>query len=215
MPVTADALREVLGQELSRQLPEASGAGQGVLAGPLRDFAGADLDLLFVVGAAEGSYPPRGRQDPLLRDHIRVPTGLRTLADRRRAERRDHLAAITAAPVVVLTHPVADIRSQRRAGPAPWLLEQTSPRLRSHDQQQTGPPSFQAAACDLSLPAATESEYDVRLIIAAAPALATRWPPRSRNSGAGWLPLRRGQPGFSASGPGGSASRCPAGSPPG
>ena len=86
------------------------------------------------------------------------------------AERRDHLAAIAAAPAVVLTHPAADIRSQRSAEPAPWLLEQTSPRLRSHDQQQTGPPSFQAAACDLSLPAATESEYDVRLIIAAAPA---------------------------------------------
>lgn len=170
VPVTADGLRDVLGQELSRHLTEASGAGQGVLVGPLRDFAGADLDLLFVLGAAEGSYPPRGRQDPLLRDDIRDRAGLRTLAGRRHSERRDHLAAIAAAPVAVLTHPVADVRSQRCAEPAPWLLEQTSPRLRSHDQQQTGPPSFQAGACDLSLPAATQSEHDVRLIIAAAPA---------------------------------------------
>jgi hypothetical protein len=170
VPMTADALREVLSQELSQQFNEASGVGQGVLAGPLWDFAGADLDLLLVVGAAEGIYPPRGRQDPLLRDDVRVRAGLRTLADRRHGERRDHLAAIAAAPVVVLTHPVADIRSQRGAEPAPWLLEQTWPRRRSHDQLQTGPPSFQAAVCDLSLPAATESEYDIRLIIPAAPA---------------------------------------------
>ncbi|MGO9297386.1 MAG: PD-(D/E)XK nuclease family protein [Streptosporangiaceae bacterium] len=170
VPMTADALRDVLGQELSRQFTEANGVGHGVLVGPLRDFAGTDLDLLLVIGAAEGIYPPRGRQDPLLPDDIRVRAGLRTLAGRRQAERRDHLAAIAAAPAVVLTHPAADIRSQRGAEPAPWLLEQTSPRLRSHDQQQTGAPSFQAAVCDLSLPAATESEYDVRLIIAAAPA---------------------------------------------
>jgi hypothetical protein len=109
VPVTADALRDVLGRELSRQLTEVSGVGQGVLVGPLRDFVGADLDLLFVLGAAEGIYPPRGRQDPLLRDDIRIRAGLRTLTDRRHAERRDHLAAIAAAPAVVLTHPAADV----------------------------------------------------------------------------------------------------------
>jgi ATP-dependent helicase/nuclease subunit B len=145
-------------------------------------------------GAAEGIDPPRGRQDPLLPDDIRVQAGLRTLPGRRQAERRDHLAALAAAPVVALTHPVADIRLQRGAEPAPWLLEQTSPRLRSRDQQQTGPPSFQAAACDLSLPAATESEYDVRLIIPAAPAGPGlyRWPLQSRNSGADWTARRPG-----------------------
>ena len=215
-PVTADALRAVLGQELSGPLAEAGGAGRGVLAGPLRDFAGADLDLLVVVGAAEGIYPPRGRQHPLLRDDIRVRVGLRTLADRRHAERRDHLAVIAAAPVVVLTHPVADIRSERGAEPAPWLLEQTSPRLRSGDQQRTGPPSFQAAVCDRSLPAATESEYDVRLIIPAAPAApATRWPWPCRSWDAAWPPRGPGQPGSSARGPEGSARRCPIRSPAG
>jgi ATP-dependent helicase/nuclease subunit B len=169
VPVGADTLRDVLDQELTFQVREATGLGRGVLVGPLWDLAGADLDLLVIVGAAEGSYPPRGREHPLLRDEVRAVIGLRTLADRRAAERRDHLAALASAPVVVLTHPVADTRAQRGAEPAPWLLEQTSPRLKSRDERQLAPASFQASVCDPALPAASASEYDVRLAIPAAP----------------------------------------------
>ena len=128
VPVNADTLRDVLDQELAHEVRETAGAGRGVLAGPLRDVAGADLDLLIIVGAAEGSYPPRGNEHPLLRDTIRTSIGLRTLPDHRATERRDHLAALASAALVVLTHPVADIRAQRAAEPAPWLLEQTYPR---------------------------------------------------------------------------------------
>ena len=169
VPADAGTLRDVLGQELAHEVREAAGAGRGVLVGPLRDVAGADLDLLIIVGAAEGSYPPRSQEDPLLRDAIRAGIGLRTQSDRRAAERRDHLAALASAPVVVLTHPVADIRAQRAAEPAPWLLEQTDPRLTSREEKREAPASFQASACDAGLPAASASEYDVRLAVLAAP----------------------------------------------
>jgi RecB family exonuclease len=95
--------------------------------------------------------------------------GLRTLADRRAAERRDHLGALASAAVVVLTHPVADTRAQRGVEPAPWLLEQADPRLTSREEKQTAPASFQASVCDAALPAASASEYDVRLAVPAAP----------------------------------------------
>jgi ATP-dependent helicase/nuclease subunit B len=169
LPVDAGTLRDVLGQELTHRVREAAGLGRGVLVGPLPDVVGADLDLLIIVGAAEGSYPPRGHEHPLLRDGIRAEIGLRTLADRRAAERRDHLGALASAAVVVLTHPVADTRAQRGVEPAPWLLEQTDPRLTSREETQTAPASFQASVCDSGWPAGSRSEYDVRLAIPAAP----------------------------------------------
>ena len=109
------------------------------------------------------------RQRSLACTAIRTGIGLRTLSDRRAAERRDHLAALVSAPVVVLTHPVADSRAQRVAEPAPWLLEQTDPRLTSREEKQQAPASFQASVCDAGLPAASASEYDVRLAVLAAP----------------------------------------------
>ena len=169
VPVDVGTLRNVLDQELAQEVRETAGVGRGVLVGPLRDVAGADLDLLIIVGAAEGSYPPRGQEHPLLRDAIRAGIGLRTLPDRRASERRDHLAALASATVVVLTHPVADIRAQRAAEPAPWLLEQTDPRLTSREEKQEAPASFQASVCDAGLLAASASEYDVRLAVPAAP----------------------------------------------
>jgi ATP-dependent helicase/nuclease subunit B len=169
VPVDAGILRDVLDQELAHDVREATGVGRGVLVGPLRDVVGADLDLLIIVGAAEGSYPPRGREHPLLRDAIRTGIGLRTLSDRRASERRDHLAALASAPVVVLTYPVADIRAQRGVEPAPWLLEQTDPRLTSREEKRKAPASFQASVCDAGRPAASQSEYDVRLAVPAAP----------------------------------------------
>jgi len=169
VPMDASILRDVLDQELAHEVRETAGAGRGVLVGPLRDVAGADLDLLIIVGAAEGSYPPRGHEHSLLRDAIRAGIGLRTLSDQRTTERRDHLAALASAPLVVLTHPVADIRAQRGAEPAAWLLEQTDPRLTARAEKQEAPASFQASVCDAGLPAASPSEYDVRLAIPAAP----------------------------------------------
>ena len=169
LPVDPGTLRDVLDQEMTHRVREAAGLGRGVLVGPLQDVVGADLDLLIIVGAAEGSYPPRGHEHPLLRDGIRGDIGLRTLADRRGAERRDHLGALASAAAVVLTHPVADTRAQRGVEPAPWLLEQTDPRLTSREEKRTAPASFQASVCDAGWPAASRSEYDVRLAVPAAP----------------------------------------------
>lgn len=183
LPYDRDALLDVLDQELEQQVREATGLGRGVLVGPVWDLAGADLDLLLAVGATESVYPPRGREHPLLRDEVRASIGLRTLTDRRASERRDHLALLASAPEVVLTHPVADTRAQRGAEPAPWLLEQTSPRLSSQAENQTAPPSFQMSVCDASLPPTSVSEYDTRIAVAAAPIAANH-------------PLAQAEPGF-------------------
>jgi len=143
---------QALTAQLSGSLRESAGLGRGVLVAPLSDLVGADLDLLVVLGAVESSYPPRLREHPLLRDDVRAPLGLRTTADRRRDERRDHLAALRSAPVVVLSAPVSDGRAQRPLQPSPWLLEHA---LHPHPQQ---PVSFEAGLLAASVPATAQEQ---------------------------------------------------------
>lgn len=105
--------------------------GRGVFVGPLRAALGADFDTVFVLGMAEGAFPPRGRDDPLLPDAERhaAGDGLPARATTRDDEElRDYLTALAAAPQRVLTFPRADPRAQRKRLPARLLLA-TAARL--------------------------------------------------------------------------------------
>lgn len=132
-PPTADSLRSALSRSLDRSAPGGTTLGQGVLVTPVSDLAGADLDVLVVVGMTDDAYPPRLREHPVLRDADRVLVGspddgdrLLTTADRRQAERRAHLAAVAGAREVVLSYAVADVRGQRCQVPSPWLVEEAA-----------------------------------------------------------------------------------------
>jgi ATP-dependent helicase/nuclease subunit B len=102
--------------------------GAGVFVGAVRHAYGGDFDAVHVVGMAEGTFPPLGREDPLTPDRARRLTGdaLPVHAVRRAEERRDYLAALAAAPVRLLSYPRADPRAQRKRLPARWLLESAS-----------------------------------------------------------------------------------------
>jgi ATP-dependent helicase/nuclease subunit B len=123
---TAGDLRVALLQELDRSAPGRTTLGRGVVVAPLRDLAGADLDLLIVVGMTEEALPARVRENPLLRDDARaaIGCGLRTVADRRAQDRRDFLGAIAGARKAVLSFPRADSRAQRRQHPSPWFMDE-------------------------------------------------------------------------------------------
>jgi len=99
--------------------------GAGVFVGSVRHAYGGDFDVVHVVGMAEGTFPPLGREDPLVPDRARLLTdgALPVHAVRRAEERRDYLAAMAAAPVRSLSYPRADPRAQRKRQPARWLLE--------------------------------------------------------------------------------------------
>lgn len=130
-PPDAARFRRVLADELGRRRRRVGRLGQGVLVGEVAEVVGLDLDLLVIVGLAEGWYPPRHRDDPLLPDRELAEVGLaESLATSdRRDERRDHLAARVAAPVVVLTAPRGDPRGQRELQPSRWLLEELAGRV--------------------------------------------------------------------------------------
>lgn len=163
-PPEAARFRRVLADELGRRRRRVGRLGQGVLVGDVAEVVGLDLDLLVVVGLAEGWYPPRHRDDPLLPDRELAEVGLgESLATADRADdRRDHLAARVAAPTVVLTAPRADPRAQRELQPARWLLEELGARVgrrvgvaAAADLEGAWlrrPPSFEDAVRTVSVP---------------------------------------------------------------
>lgn len=124
----AAGFRRVLAEELGRLRRRVGRLGQGIQVGDLESVYGLDLDLVVVLGMAEGWYPPRHRDDPLLPDAELSEAGLADPLGRpdRADERRDHLAALAAGAEVVLLAPRSDPRGQRELQPARWLLEEVA-----------------------------------------------------------------------------------------
>ncbi len=148
--------------------------GTGVFVGRVRHVYAGDFDVVYVVGMAEGEFPPLGREDPLVPDRARLDTdgALPLHGVRRSEERRDYLAALVTAPERVLSYPRADPRAQRKRLPARWLLE-TASRLTdtpvgAEELTHLGPagglhvvPSFEAGVCN-GAEAGSLVERDVR-----------------------------------------------------
>jgi hypothetical protein len=123
-PVDLARFRRALASELDAPQERVGRFGEGVLVAPLHQGYAGDFDTVYVIGAVEGSLPPRGREDPLLPEHDRRGlSGLMPHAVRRLEERRDYLTALAAAAERVLVFPRADGRIQRKRLPAQWVLE--------------------------------------------------------------------------------------------
>lgn len=172
-----DTVMEALRRELDTVLPSGTTLGRGIGVAPLRDLAGADLDLLVVLGMTEDAFPPRMREHPVLGDGVRetVP-GLLTTADRRRTERHSFLAATASARRVVLSAPKADTRAQRALHPSPWFMEAITALnggqpVPSSELSELNAPwfirhdSFTAALRDCTSPLSS-TELDVQLALA-------------------------------------------------
>jgi len=118
------ALVEVLTIELEAALPRVGRFGEGVLVAPLSAAVGLDVDVLYVVGLAEDSYPGRLREDALLLERVREASRgeLASYRDQLDAKHRHLLAAFDAAPRVVVSFPRGDLRRSTGRLPSRWLL---------------------------------------------------------------------------------------------
>jgi RecB family exonuclease len=110
---------DVFGQAVSRGLEVPAGhhgqVASGVFVGGLADALGMDLDVVVVLGMAEGLAPPAGDGNLLLPELRR---------NREADDRRDYLAALAAARCErVLTFGRSDPRVGRARQPSRWLLE--------------------------------------------------------------------------------------------
>jgi RecB family exonuclease len=150
-PAGLRQLRETLASQLEGALPRVGRFGYGVLVAPISSSIGLDADIVFVLGLAEGVYPGRLREDPLLPERAREAAGGQLLGYRERidAAHRHLLAAFAAAPEVVASFPRGDLRTKSRHLPSRWLL----PTLR----QLSGDPKLTATNWESAAPHLTSS----------------------------------------------------------
>ncbi len=119
-PVTRPAFRAVLAAELDDMSVRQGRVGAGVTTGSLAAAAGLDVDVVVVLGGAEGLLPPPPPHDPVLSDGLRRHVGLPT-SDLRSAQLRARLHDVSAAAEVTLTVPRGDLRTTTSRQPSRWL----------------------------------------------------------------------------------------------
>ncbi|HVL98216.1 MAG TPA: hypothetical protein VM324_02875 [Egibacteraceae bacterium] len=116
-----DVFHRTLRLELDADLGRVGAFGRGVLAGTVSAALGVDLDLVVVLGLAEGVLPTRAREDSLLPDAERPAVGdeLRLRTAHIGVEHRHMLAALSAGRSHrVLVYPRGDLRRSIERAPS-------------------------------------------------------------------------------------------------
>lgn len=120
-PVVRSEFRATFAAELDVAPARRGTVGDGIHVGSLVGARGLDVDLVAVVGAADGLLPPAPSVDPLLGDDDRSRAGLVTSDERVRAAHRRFLAVATTTPHVVATIPRGDLRATAAHQPSRWI----------------------------------------------------------------------------------------------
>lgn len=97
-----------------------------VLVASIEEARGRSFDVVFLPGLAEGLFPRRPLEDPLLLDNVRIAlsTGLPMREDRVTAERQLlHLSAGAATKSLVASFPSMDLAQGRPRVPSLYALE--------------------------------------------------------------------------------------------
>lgn len=118
--------RRTLELELDDDLGKVGEFGHGVLVGPTSMGLGVDLDVVVVLGLAEGVLPTRPHEDSLLPDGERSACGdeLRLRGERVGVEHRHLLTALAASSDQrILVVPRGDLRRSLERVPSRWVAE--------------------------------------------------------------------------------------------
>ena len=123
--VTLEVFHRTLELELEQDLGRVGRFGDGVLVGSVEMGIGLDLDLVVILGLAEGSFPAVVRDDSLLPDHERSRTGGELSLRADRVERQHHqlLATLAGAQRHLLCLPRGDLRRSVERVPSRWVLD--------------------------------------------------------------------------------------------
>ena len=176
-PVTQDVFSRTLALELDADLGRVGRFGDGVMVGPISLAIGLDLDLVVVLGLAEGTFPATVHDDSLLPDDERAAAGTALAPRAARVERqhRELRAALAGARRHRLSFPRGDLRRSADRIPSRWLLDIASQlagsRLWSRDLLSceadwlTHVASFDSGLRTVAFPA-TEQEHRLRSLMA-------------------------------------------------
>lgn len=178
-PIDLEVFTRTLVLELEADLGRVGRFGDGVLVGSVEMGIGLDLDLVVVLGLAEGSFPSTVRDDSLLPDAERGTTAgeLALRSDRVERQHRHLLGALAGARTQVLCLPRGDLRRSADRAPSRWVLDLatavagSSERWWAADLRASDAPwvhhiaSFAAGLRTLEDPS-TEQEHRLRSLLA-------------------------------------------------
>ena len=128
--VDLQELRITLDAALAVSAGRIGSTGAGVFVANLNFARGMEFDAVYIVGMAEGVFPPPGREDPLLPDQLRtdldvgasLPLHRSTVND----ERRSYISAVASGAERILSYARSDPSSRRELHPSAWLLQSAS-----------------------------------------------------------------------------------------
>ncbi len=138
-------------------------SGTGVVVGSYADAVGRDLNVMFVMGAAEGLAPARIRENPLFPDSVRamLGSGLPTVEQRAEASKEQFFAALATASERFITSPRGDLRGSGSYQLSRWINAKPDKELHSFAHGiENGAPTSEA------LPS-TAQEWRLRRILTA------------------------------------------------
>ena len=126
--VTLDVFHRTLELELEHDLGRVGRFGDGVLVGSVEMGIGLDLDLVVILGLAEGSFPAAVRDDSLLPDRERAACGdeLGLRGGRVARQHRQLLGSMASARRQLLCIPRGDLRRSVERVPSRWVLDAAS-----------------------------------------------------------------------------------------
>lgn len=176
-PVPLEVFTRTLTLELAADLGRVGRMGEGVLVGSVRMGIGLDLDLVILLGLAEGSFPAPVGEDSLLPDHEREAAGgeLALRSEEVEAQHHELLATLAGARRQVLCVPRGDLRRSNERVPSRWLSDIASrlsgERVSTEELAAARVPwvdhvdSFDAGLRRAGFPA-TEQEHRLRTLLA-------------------------------------------------
>lgn len=177
-PPTVHVFRRLLAGELDVALQRVGRLGHGVLVGPLSLAVGLTLDRVVVLGLAEGTFPDRRLDDPLLPDRERaLASGQLALRAEHVLDDHRHLLAAVAAGPATVCFPRGDLRQPGARTASRWLLDDASFLARSPTRVSTADleahsaarwldivPSFTAGVIRLAFPATSQDHHLATLL---------------------------------------------------
>ncbi len=179
-----ERFRRTLELELDADLGRVGRLGEGVFVGPVGLALGQDLDVVVVLGLAEGAFPTRPTDDVLLPDRERARAGglLPLAAEAVEWQHHQLLGVLAAAGTqVVLCSPRGDLRRSTEHLASRWLLDivgaRQGARLWSQDLLHLQAPwlehvpSFRGGLRCAAFPA-TEQEHHLRSLLEGRPMVA-------------------------------------------
>jgi len=178
-PVALEEVAEVLSERLRflRREPPAQRWGR-VFVGSIEEARGREFGVVFLPGLAEGLFPQRMLEDPLLLDELResVSADLPLRKQRANDERmRLHLAVAAARDRLVVSYPRMEVAEARPRVPSfyalelPRAVEGSLPELKAFEDRarDAAPARLNWPAPKEAADAIDEAEYDLVAIAGA------------------------------------------------